>query len=150
MPRRHRPLRHRIASADGFTLVELMVVIVIIGLLAAIVTPRYLNSLEKGKQETARAQIATFKNTLQLFYLAQGFYPESLEALIVNPGDSRIEDYPPGGYLDTNELPKDPWGNEYVYVSPGANSPDYDIESYGRDGLDGGDGFDADIESWRL
>ena len=137
-------------SRSGFTLVELMVVIVIIGLLAAIVTPRYLNSLEKGKSAAARAQIKSFQTALTGFYVDQGFYPETLNALITNPGDSRIENYPPGGYLDTTQLPMDPWGNEYLYVAPGTNSPDYDLESRGRDGLDGGEGFDADIESWKL
>lgn len=145
----HTPAR-RVTAAAGFTLIELMVVIVIIGLLATIVIGRYLDRVEAAKQQTARAQIATFKTNLQLFYLDQGFYPESLDALITNPGDSRIENYPDGGYLDAMEIPKDPWNNEYLYVAPGAHSKDYDIESYGRDGLDGGEGFDADIESWDL
>ncbi len=140
----------RLTRAAGFTLVELMVVIVIIGLLATIVTQRYMNNLERAKHETARAQIATLKSTLQLFYLDHGFFPASLDALITNPGDSRIDKYPPGGYLDTTEIPSDPWNNAYLYTAPGSHSTDYDLESYGRDGLDGGEGYDADVESWHL
>ena len=146
----HRTDRFRLTRPGGFTLIELMVVIVILGLLATIVTQRFMNNLERAKQGTARTQIATLKSTLQLFYLDHGFFPANLEGLITNPGDSRIENYPEGGYLDTTEIPKDPWGNEYLYVSPGAHTKDYDLESHGRDGLDGGEGFDADVESWHL
>ena len=146
---RVRP-RHRLSPRAGFTLIELMVVIVIIGLLATIVTQRFMGNLEKAKNETTRAQIATFKSALQMFYLNHGHYPSALQALITNPGGGEIEDYPDGGYLDTTEIPADPWGREYLYTSPGRVSHDFDLESYGRDGLDGGDGVDADIESWKL
>lgn len=147
MPRRQTARRRHPA---GFTLIELMVVIVILGLLAAIVTPRFIDNLERGKQGAAKSQIALFKTALQTFYLDQGFYPETLEALVTNPGDSRIEHYPDGGYLDQTKIPKDQWGNDFMYVSPGSHNPDYDISSHGRDGLEGGDGFDVDIQSWDM
>ena len=119
----------------------------------AIIMPRWARSQERGKQETARTQISAFKTALQDFYLDSSFFPTSemgLEALIRSPTDSRIQNYPEGGYLDTTQIPQDPWGNEYLYVSPGVNNKDFDLESYGRDALDGGEGFDQDIESWRL
>lgn len=137
----------------GFTLVEIMVVVVIISLLAGIVGVRVINSLEKGKQGTARAEISALKTALQNFYIDQGFYPTTemgLEALISQPSDGRVEDYPEGGYIDKREIPTDPWGNEYEYTSPGSENPEYEIVSHGRDGLPGGDGFDADIKSWEL
>ena len=139
----------RIRDRAGFTLIEIMVVIVILGLLAALVVPKLIGRTEEAKKTQSRVQIKNLENALQLFKLDNGFYPgtdQGLEALVRVPEAGRIpKNYRKGGYID--RVPKDPWGNPYVYVSPGTHD-DYDISSYGADGVAGGDGEDADINSW--
>jgi len=134
---------------SGFTLIEIMVVIVILGLLAALVVPKLVGRTEEAKKTQSRVQIKSLEQALELFKLDNGFFPttdQGLEALVRVPDAGRIpKNYRKGGYLD--RLPKDPWGNAYVYVSPGAHG-DYDISSYGADGAPGGEGEDADINSW--
>ncbi len=133
----------------GFTLLELMVVIVILGLLAALVVPKLIGQSEKAKQTATRVQIRSIEQALQLFKLDNGFYPsteQGLAALVRAPEVGRIpKNYRQGGYIE--RIPNDPWGNAYVYLSPGAHG-DYDISSYGADGTPGGDGENADINSW--
>ena len=134
---------------SGFTLIELMVVIVIIGLLAALVVPRLIGQAEKAKVTTTRAQIKLLEQNLQLFRLDNGFYPsteQGLEALVRKPEAGRIpKNYAKDGYI--KQVPKDAWGNDFAYVAPGAHD-DYDLSSYGADGTPGGDGEDGDINSW--
>ncbi len=132
----------------GFTLIELMIVVVILGLLATIVMPRILSRPEQARRTKAKIDIRNIESALALFKTDTGRFPttsEGIEALVSDPG---IKGYSPDGYLD--KVPLDPWGNKYVYISPGVHSRDYDLESYGRDGEDGGTGDDADIESWNL
>ena len=146
---RERNGRSRVSSRAGFTLLEIMVVIVILGLLAALVVPKLIGRTEEAKQTQTRLQIKNIEQALQLFKLDNGFYPgteQGIEALVRIPEIGRIpKNYRKGGYLD--RVPKDPWGNSYVYVSPGTNG-DYDITSYGADEAPGGEGEDADINSW--
>ena len=146
---RERNGRSRVLSRAGFTLLEIMVVIVILGLLAALVVPKLIGRTEEAKQTQTRLQIKNIEQALQLFKLDNGFYPETeqgIEALVRAPEIGRIpKNYRKGGYLD--RVPKDPWGSSYVYVSPGTNG-DYDITSYGADEAPGGEGEDADINSW--
>jgi general secretion pathway protein G len=146
---RERNGRSRVSSCAGFTLLEIMVVIVILGLLAALVVPKLIGRTEEAKQTQTRLQIKNIEQALQLFKLDNGFYPgteQGIEALVRAPEIGRVpKNYRKGGYLD--RVPKDPWGSEYVYVSPGTNG-DYDITSYGADEAPGGEGEDADINSW--
>jgi general secretion pathway protein G len=139
----------RLRDRSGFTLIEIMVVIVILGLLAALVVPKLIGRTEEAKKTQARVQIRNIEQALGLFKLDNGFYPatdQGIEALIKIPDVGRIpKNYRKDGYLD--RLPKDPWGNPYVYLSPGTNR-DYEISSYGADGAQGGEGEDEDINSW--
>jgi general secretion pathway protein G len=141
--------RDRVRNRAGFTLLEIMVVIVILGLLAALVVPKLIGRTEEAKRTQTRLQIKNIEQALQLFKLDNGFYPateQGIEALVHAPETGRVpKNYRKGGYLD--RVPKDPWGNNYVYVSPGSHG-DYDISSYGADNAPGGEGEDADINSW--
>ena len=130
----------------GFTLLELLVVMVIIGLLAAYVGPKYFAQIGKSEVKTSKAQIVGFEKALQQFRLDVGRYPtteEGLQALLTKPANLNKWS---GPYLE-KALPLDPWGRPYLYLSPGEHG-DIDISSLGRDGRPGGDGLDADITSW--
>ena len=130
-------------SQSGFTLVELMIVLFILGLLTALVAPRLMGRVGKAKQKTAQTQIHMLSTALELFYLDIGRYPteeEGLKALSQKPGN--LPDWG-GPYLE-KEVPKDPWGHDYVYKIPGEKSP-YDIISYGADKAPGGEGENQDI-----
>mgnify|MGYP001203991915 CR=1 FL=1 len=135
----------------GLTLIEIMVVVVILGMIAGIVSKVVVDRIEAAKVETAKAQIAEFMGALDLFYLDNGFYPSSeqgLQALVSKPTTGRApEKYPERGYL--RSLPLDPWNREYIYVCPGQHG-DFDVVCLGRDGAEGGSGFDGDVNSWEL
>jgi general secretion pathway protein G len=141
-------------SQGGFTLIELMVVIVIIGILAAYIAPKLLNRTEDAKINAAKVQIRSLETGLKLFKLDNGFYPstdQGLEALVSEPSTGRTpENYKKGGYLEGGKVPEDPWRNPYAYSSPGSHGFDYEIVSYGADGLEGGEDENADIESWNI
>jgi general secretion pathway protein G len=131
----------------GFTLIELMIVLFILGLLAALVAPRLMGRVGKAKQKTAQTQIQLLATTLDLFYLDVGRYPteeEGLKAL-----REKLDNVPAWGgpYLD-KAVPNDPWGRPYIYKSPGQHGP-YDLYSLGADGAEGGDGENQDITNWQ-
>lgn len=130
----------------GFTLLELLVVMVIIGLLAAYVGPKYFSQVGKSEVKTARAQIVAFEKSLEQYRLEVGSYPtteQGLAALVAKPAQVVRWD---GPYL-AKAVPLDPWGHAYVYKSPGDHG-DVDLMSLGRDGQPGGEGLDADIVNW--
>ena len=131
----------------GFTLIELLVVLVILGLLAGVAGPRIIGYLGGARSDTARLQIEEFGGSLDLFKLETGRYPttqEGLQALVQQPPGLAGWN---GPYLKKSELPKDPWGRDYVYSIPGKHG-DVDIVSLGADGAAGGEGENADIVSW--
>jgi len=134
-------------NEKGFTLIEILIVMVIIGLLAALVAPRMFGKVGKSKQKAAKAQISLFETALDTYRLDVGKYPTSdmgLKALREKPEDVEKWD---GPYLP-KDIPLDPWGNAYEYRSPGDHG-EYDILSYGADGSPGGENEDADIVSWK-
>ena len=137
----------------GFTLIELMVVIVILGILAGLIIPRIMGRPEEAKQLKAKIQIESLETALKLYKLDNGMYPDTeqgLQALIEKPESGMLpKKWREGGYLEKGRLPKDPWGNEFVYLSPGVHD-DYDITSFGADGVPGGDDKDKDINSWEI
>jgi general secretion pathway protein G len=139
--------RSRRLAQQGFTLVEMLVVISIIGLIMALVGPRVLNFLTESKVKAAKIQIESLTSALDLYALDTGQYPsnsDGLGALMQRPGGVTSWG---GPYLKGNVVPKDPWGRPYVYRSPGQHGS-YDILSYGADGQEGGTGAAADITSW--
>jgi general secretion pathway protein G len=136
---------------SGFTLIEIMVVVVILAVLGALVVPQILSKVDQARLTAAKTDIRTISGALDAYRLDNFKYPTSeqgLQALVKQPADPTITNYAVGGYLKS--LPKDPWGNPYVYVTPGADGHDYDITSYGRDGKPGGEGPDADISTSTL
>ena len=133
----------------GFTLIEIMVVVVIIGLLSALVGPRLMGQSDEAKRKTTQTQIAQLEQVLGLYYLDNGFYPttsQGLEALVKEPTmPPEPLNYKKGGCM--KKVPKDAWGREFVYTAPGEHG-DVDILSYGADGQEGGSGANADIANW--
>ena len=134
-------------SERGYTLIEILVVLTIIGLLMALVGPRVLNYLTESKVKTARIQIQSFASALDLFYLDAGRYPTSAEGLGVLVRPTTGITVWNGPYLKGGIVPTDPWGKPYVYRSPGEHGA-YDVVSFGSDGQEGGTGTAADITSW--
>ena len=134
----------------GFTLIEIMAVVLIIGLLSTIVGVSIFAQVDKGRITAASVQIANLESVLELSRMDSARYPtteQGLDALINEPNDARS--YPPGGYLQKRRVPEDPWGNPYEYEQPGQNNPhSFDLWSHGADGNPGGDGVDADIGNW--
>jgi general secretion pathway protein G len=139
------------ARLRGFTLIEIMVVIVILGVLAALVVPRVLDRPDEARAVAARSDIATIIQALKLYRLDNQRYPtteQGLNALVAKPEQPPAPpNWKPGGYLE--RLPKDPWGRQYQYLSPGLKG-EVDVFSFGADGQSGGSGVDADIGSWDL
>ncbi len=132
--------------ARGFTLLELLVVMVIIGLLAGYVAPKYMAQVGKSEVKVAKAQIDSFEKSLDQYRLEVGHYPsqqQGLEALVSRPADEPKWN---GPYL-RKAVPLDPWGNPYIYKIPGDNG-EFDLLSYGKDGRSGGSGEDADLGNW--
>jgi len=131
----------------GFTLIELLVVLVIIGLLGAVVAPRFIGKGEEAKPKIARQQIELLGMALDSYKLDVGESPETLDQLI-ETGEDEASKWK--ALFKKKVIPKDPWKNDYVYKFPGENGYYYDLSSYGKDGDEGGEGLDKDINSWEI
>jgi len=146
-------MRHGFMNQRGFTLIELMVVIVILGILAGLIIPRIMGRPEEARRMKARVQIESIETALKLYKLDNGSYPsteQGLQALVEAPSVGQLpRAWRDGGYLEKGRVPKDPWENEFIYLSPGANS-DFDLISYGADGEPGGEDMNEDVNNWEL
>jgi len=142
------PHQRRVSASAGFSLIEMLVVLVIIGLIMGLVGPRVLAYLGDARVKAARLQIESFNNSLDLFHLDVGRYPttqEGLTALVQRPAGTGVWN---GPYLKGGSVPNDPWGNPYVYKIPGTKGP-YDLISYGPTGREGGQGSAGTITNWQ-
>ena len=140
-----------INSQQGFSFIELMVVVIILGILAGAIVPRYMDKTDKAKAVKAKVDIGAIETALKMYKLDNGVYPtteQGLMALIEKPGTEPVpRNWSSKGYFEKGSIPKDPWGKEYMYLSPGVHD-DYDIISYGADNAPGGEGINKDITSW--
>ncbi len=138
---------------QGFTLIELMVVIVILGILATLIVPNIMETPDEARVAKGKVDISALETALKMYKLHNGAYPsteQGLQALVEPPSTGTVpKNFKEGGYLEKAKVPKDPWDNDYIYLSPGMHGK-YDIISYGVDGAPGGDGLNADINSWEL
>lgn len=143
----------RIRSQAGFTLIEIMVVVLILGMLAMYIAPKVMGRHEEAKRVKTRMDIAALETALKLYKLDNGAYPtteQGLQALVARPETAPVpRKWREGGYLEKLRVPKDPWGGDFVYLSPGSHS-DFDLISYGGDGVAGGEGDGADINNWEI
>src|SRR5664280_1429701 len=138
--------KNKYRKQAGFTLIELMVVVVIIAILAGLVIPRFMGETDKAKQAKAKMQIESLESALKMYKLDNGSYPtteQGLKALVETPTVGNLpKNWRQGGYLEKGKVPKDPWDHEYVYVSPGSHG-DFDLSSLGADGEPGGEEFNT-------
>jgi general secretion pathway protein G len=147
---REKKSKKRDRRRAGFSLIEIMVVVMIMGMLASLVGVAVMSQYRKAQRKSAMIQIKNLESALDLYYTDNSRYPstdQGLKALVIAPNPPP-KNYPPNGYLKGGAVPQDPWGNEYIYLSPGTNNKPYTIESYGADGMDGGEADNADVESW--
>ncbi len=140
-------------NARGFTLIELMVVIVILGILAGLIIPRIMGRPDEARSAKARMQIESMETALKLYKLDNGNYPtteQSLQALVKAPAvGGLVKNWRLGGYLEKDKVPKDPWDHDFIYISPGVHG-DFDLSCLGADGELGGEGKNKDINNWEI
>lgn len=140
-----------LGNAQGFTLIELMVVMVILLILAGLVGPRIMGRPEEARRMKAKVDIQSLETALKMYYLDNGSYPtteQGLDALVAAPAVGKLpQGWREGGYLEKGRVPKDPWGGEYIYLSP-SEKGDYNLLTYGADGEPGGEGKNSDTSNW--
>lgn len=143
----------KLTTESGFTLIELLVVIVVLGLLAGMIAPKIMGRADDAKIVRAKGDIQSLSTALDMYKLDSGIYPDTeqgLMALVEAPTSGVLpKKWKTGGYLQKRKVPKDPWGNEYIFICPGAHG-DYDISSYGADSISGGEDNNKDINSWEI
>lgn len=141
-------------NIKGFTFIEIMVVVVIIGILATFLVPKIMGKPDEARVAKAKSDIKVIESGLKMYKIDNGKYPtteQGLSALIKKPVIEPIpRNWKKGGYLESTEVPLDPWGNDYIYRSPGESDRDYEIISLGADGKEGGEGVNADIKSYEI
>ncbi len=146
-------MKSRKIRDQGFTLIEIMIVLVILGILVWQLAPRIMGKPEEARRVKAQMDISTLETALKLYKLDNGRYPsteQGLQALVEPPSVGVLpRKWRKGGYLEKGKIPKDPWGGDYVYLCPGLHG-DFDIISYGADGQPGGEGNDRDVNNWEL
>ncbi|MGC9420970.1 MULTISPECIES: type II secretion system major pseudopilin GspG [Vibrio] len=143
-------MNKKLTKQSGFTLLEVMVVVVILGILASVVVPNLLGNKDKADQQKAITDIVALENALDMYRLDNSVYPttdQGLDALVSKPSNPEPRNYRNDGYI--RRLPKDPWGNDYQYLSPGEHGR-VDVFTLGADGQEGGEGANADIGNWNL
>ncbi len=137
----------------GITIIELLVVLTILGILAGLIVPRVMDRPEQARRTKAALQIEAFEGALKLYQLDNGAFPSTEQGLVALVEKPTVEPIPSnwreGGYLEKGRLPKDPWDNDFKYLSPGQHNPDFDLWSTGPDGEDGGEDKNADITNWQ-
>ena len=139
------------ATQKGFTLIEIMVVVVIIGILASLVAPAVIRRIDDANVTKAKHDIQSYATALNLYRMDNFRYPttdQGLQALVTQPADANVRNWKQGGYIDS--MRKDPWGNDYHYANPGSKGGEYDLYSLGADGEEGGEGTNADIGNWNV
>ncbi|MCX5850034.1 MAG: type II secretion system major pseudopilin GspG [Deltaproteobacteria bacterium] len=148
-----KKIRQKKNTQTGFTLIELMVVIIILGVLAGLIIPRVMGRPDEARQAKAKIQIESLESALKLYKLDNGNYPtteQGLNALVAAPTAGNLpKNWRQDGYLEKGRVPKDPWDNEFIYISPGGHG-DFDLSCLGKDGEAGGEGVDKDINNWEL
>jgi len=141
----------RSLKQQGFTLIEILVVVTILAILGALVVPKIMDRPNDARVMAAKQGVAAVMSSLKMYKLDNGRFPtteQGLKALVEKPtSDPAPSNWKAGGYLDKPQLPKDPWGHDYIYLNPGMKG-EIDVLSYGADGQSGGEGYDADIGSW--
>jgi len=144
----------RVFSNRGFTLIEIMVVVVIIGIMASVISLNLLGNVDKTRVTKAKNDIMMFSNALTMYNIDNNVYPsteQGLKALVEQPSNDPVPTaWQPGGYLKRNVIPNDPWDTPYIYRCPGDNGEDFVIISLGKDKREGGEGYNADIKSTDL
>ena len=148
--KRQPPLLMPLRQQCGFTLIEIMVVVIILGILAAIVAPNVIGRVDDAQITKAKTEIRNLESSMKFYRLDNFAYPsteQGIRALANKPADPNVKNWKAGGYIP--RIPKDPWGIEYLYLNPGTNG-EIDIYTLGRDGQPGGEGIDADIGNWNL
>lgn len=139
----------RTFSRSGFTLLEVLIAITLVIILGSVVGINLIDMPQRGRQNAAKLQLASFKTAIQIYINDHGAPPtqrQGLEALVTRPTTPPIpESFPPNGYLDSQSIPKDPWGRDYAYLNPGRHGEPFEVICYGADGAEGGDGFNTDL-----